>query len=638
MQRYQQRHRNGPAVDSRRIVHWSMSTDSTTMEIQPKQNRSVSKPAAHRSPVPIRSLDIKGLLEGLVSDGVLKFEDGKRALLLSRVKDLSRIHPITAIAEQNLEDARSPGRTLKQEDLFKWLADRTGIPYERIDPLKIDVTQVTSVVSYAYASKRGILPLRVDKSSVVIGTSDPFDDEWVDELGQLLRKHVQRVLVNPSDRRRYTDEFYNLSRSLKNATRRGEEDGVRLFQNLEKLVELGRAGKLDAEDRHIVYIVDWLLQYAFEQRASDIHLEPRRDEGYVRFRIDGVLHRVYQVPSNVMIAIVGRIKTLGGMDIAEKRRPLDGRLKTRTPEGTEVELRLSTVPTALGEKLVIRIFDPEVLGRSYEQLGLSRQELKLWQGFVENPYGIVLVTGPTGSGKTTTLYSTLKQLATPEVNVSTIEDPIEMVEPSFNQIQVHHGIDLTFAAGVRSLLRQDPDIIMIGEIRDLDTAEMAIQAALTGHLVLSTLHTNDAPSAITRLLEIGVPPYLINATLLGIVAQRLVRTLCPHCKKRHPVDERQWRALTQPWKVALPDETYTLEGCLECRNTGYLGRIGLYEMLRLTPDMRNLIQEDAKLEALREQGYKEGMQPLRISGARKIASGLTNMEEVLRVIPKLTET
>lgn len=595
----------------------------------------MSRPVANRSSGAIQSLNIKGLLEGLVSDGLLAFEDGKRALMLSRVKDLSRIHPLTAIAEQNLADARSPGRVLKQEDLFKWLADRTGLPYERIDPLKINVTEITSVVSYAYASKRGILPLRVDRDSVVIGTSDPFDDDWVDELGQLLRKHVQRALVNPIDRRRYTDEFYNLSRSLKKATRRGEDDGVKLFQNLEKLVELGRTGKLDAENQHIVHIVDWLLQYAFEQRASDIHLEPRRDEGYVRFRIDGVLHRVYQVPTNVMIAIVGRIKILGGMDIAEKRRPLDGRLKTRTPDAAEVELRLSTVPTALGEKLVIRIFDPDVLGRSYEQLGLSEQELRIWKDFVDQPYGIVLVTGPTGSGKTTTLYSTLKQLATPEVNVSTVEDPIEMVEPSFNQIQVHPAIDLTFAAGVRSLLRQDPDIIMIGEIRDLDTAEMAIQAALTGHLVLSTLHTNDAPSAVTRLVEIGVAPYLINATLLGVVAQRLVRTLCPHCKKKYAVDERQWRSLTQPWKVAPPTASYALEGCLECRNTGYLGRVGLYEILKMTPDMRNLIDDDTDLTALREQGYKEGMQPLRISGARKIAAGLTTMEEVMRVIPRL---
>jgi len=597
----------------------------------------VSKPAPTRTAAPLQSLDIKGLLEGLVSDGLLEFEDGKRALMLSRVKDLSRVHPITAIAEQSLEDARNPGRVLSQEDLFKWLGDRAGIPYERIDPLKIDVTAITSVVSYAYASKRGILPLRVDRDTVVIGTSDPFDDDWVDELSQLLRKQVHRVLVNPIDRRRYTDEFYNLSRSLKKATRRGEEDGVRLFQNLEKLVELGRAGKLDAEDRHIVHIVDWLLQYAFEQRASDIHLEPRRDEGYVRFRIDGVLHRVYQVPTNVMIAIVGRIKILGGMDIAEKRRPLDGRLKTRAPDGAEVELRLSTVPTALGEKLVIRIFDPEVLSRSYEQLGLSEQELGIWKGFVEQPYGIVLVTGPTGSGKTTTLYSTLRQLATPEVNVSTIEDPIEMVEPNFNQIQVHPAIGLTFAAGVRSLLRQDPDVIMIGEIRDLDTAEMAVQAALTGHLVLSTLHTNDAPSAVTRLMEVGVAPYLINATLLGVVAQRLVRTLCPHCKKQQAVDERQWRSLTQPWKVPAPKDTYNVEGCLECRNTGYLGRVGLYEILKVTPDLRSLVHENADLSALREQGHKEGMQPLRISGARKIAAGLTTMEEVMRVIPKLPD-
>ncbi len=586
------------------------------------------------SPHGLKSLDIKPLLEELVLDGLISQSDGKRIFLVSRIKDLTKTHPLVAIADQRPADARRAGRTLLLEQLVVWLAEKTGVPYERIDPLKIDVSEVTGVISYGYAARRQILPVRVGAESVVIATSDPFALEWCDELSQLLRKEIVRVLANPNDIRRYIDEFYNLSSSIKKATRRGETSGADLIQNLEQLVELGRIGKLDAEDHHVVHIVDWLLQYAFEQRASDIHLEPRRDHGDIRFRIDGVLHRVYQVPPNVMNAIIGRIKTLGRMDIAEKRRPLDGRLKTKTPEGAEIELRLSTIPTAVGEKLVMRVFDPEVLRRSFDQLGLSEKELELWQGFVAQPHGIVLVTGPTGSGKTTTLYSTLKQLATSEVNVCTVEDPIEMVEPAFNQIQVQHSIDLTFAAGVRALLRQDPDIIMIGEIRDLETAEMAVQAALTGHLVLSTLHTNDAPSAITRLLEIGVPSYLINATLLGVVAQRLVRTLCPHCKEQHTIDENAWRTLIHPWKVPPPKNAFAQKGCLECRNTGYLGRIGLYEMLNMTPEVRKRVSDSADVSSIRDQGIKEGMEPLRISGARKIAAGITTMAEVIRVIPK----
>jgi general secretion pathway protein E len=598
------------------------------------QETSVVNAAAGR----LQSLEMRGLLEELVLDGYLSQPDAKRIHMVSRAKDLSKIHPLVAIADQRPADVRHPGRTIQLDQLVEWLAGKVDMPYERIDPLKLDVTALTKVISHAYASARKILPLRVTRDSVVIATANPFSHEWRDELTQLLRKEIIMVLASPLEIARYTQEFYQLAKSLKIATRRDTTGSVQLIQNLEQLVELGRAGNLDAESHHVVHIVDWLLQYAFEQRASDIHLEPRRDKAYVRFRIDGVLHRVYQVPVNVMSAIVGRIKTLGRMDISEKRRPLDGRLKTKTPNGQEIELRLSTVPTALGEKLVMRVFDPEVLRRDHHQLGLSEQELGIWRELVSQPHGIVLVTGPTGSGKTTTLYSTLRQIASPEINVCTVEDPIEMVEPSFNQIQVHPGIDLTFAAGIRALLRQDPDVIMVGEIRDLETADMAVQAALTGHLVLSTLHTNDAPAAITRLLEIGIPAYLINATVLGIVAQRLVRTLCPQCKKMHDVDEAAWKDLTRPWKVQLPTGAYTQQGCLECRNTGYMGRIGLYEMLKITPELRHLVNPDADAAAIREQGIKQGMQPLRISGARKITQGITTMSEVMRVIPRLGDS
>jgi general secretion pathway protein E len=447
------------------------------------------------------------------------------------------------------------------------------------------------------------------------------------------------VIANPSDIERYQVEFYNLAKSMKGANK--VTAGMSGLSNFEQLVELGKRDKeLDANDAHVVRVVDWLWQYAFDQRASDIHIEPRREQGIVRFRIDGVLHQVYQIPGSVLAAMTSRIKILARMDVVEKRRPQDGRIKTRTGE-QDIELRISTLPTAFGEKLVMRIFDPEVLVRSFDELGFSEDDQKRWKEMTERPNGIVLVTGPTGSGKTTTLYSTLKSLATPEVNVCTIEDPIEMIEPAFNQMQVVSAIELGFAEGVRALMRQDPDIIMVGEIRDLETAEMAVQAALTGHLVLSTLHTNDAPSAIARLLELGVAPYLLNATLNGIMAQRLVRTLCTHCKQtvelNRAEDQAAWDALVAPWKSKHPARLYKPVGCLECRMTGYMGRIGIYETLVFTHALKALVSQNADLVALREQAFKEGMKPLRISGAMKVGAGLTTIDEVLKVAPPVRD-
>ncbi|MEE8079166.1 MAG: GspE/PulE family protein, partial [Pseudomonadales bacterium] len=408
---------------------------------------------------------------------------------------------------------------------------------------------------------------------------------------------------------------------------------VSAVANFEQMLELGSLKSPEANDAHIVNIVDWLLQYAFDQRASDIHIEPRRDKGLIRFRIDGVLHHVYELPAAVNTAVTSRLKILGRMDVAEKRRPQDGRVKTKSPDGDEIELRLSTLPTAFGEKMVLRVFDPDVLLRSFAQLGLTGDDYDRWQSMANSPNGIVLVTGPTGSGKTTTLYSTLKQLATDAVNVCTIEDPIEMVEPAFNQMQVQHNIDVSFASGVRSLLRQDPDIIMIGEIRDLETAEMAIQASLTGHLVISTLHTNDAPTAITRLLDLGIPPYMIKATVLGIMAQRLVRTLCPHCKVEEDVDAEAWNLLMKPFRAKPPAQVYAPQGCIECRDTGYMGRMGIYELLPMSERIQSHITGELELETLRKQAFKEGMRTLRLSGAQKVGAGLTTIAEVLRVSP-----
>jgi general secretion pathway protein E len=584
-------------------------------------------------------LTLAEVLGMLVSDGMIE-QSQADGLIAARRGQRHDSHPLLLVAEQNWKSHTPPNKLLHLDALTEWMAQRTGLDYFHIDPLKIDFTTVTDIMSSDYAARFGILPVQVTTTEVVIATSEPFLREWEKVLKPILRKEIRRVIATPADISRYLVEFYNLARSVKSAEK-NNRGGTSSHASFEQLVEMGKSNRqFDANDQNIVHIVDWLWQYAFEQRASDIHIEPRRDLGIVRFRIDGVLHQVYQVPMSVMTAMTSRIKVMGRMDLVEKRRPQDGRIKTRTADGQEIELRLSTLPTAFGEKLVMRIFDPEVLVRDFAELGFSEEDLARWRKMTEQPNGIILVTGPTGSGKTTTLYSTLKHLATPEVNVCTIEDPIEMVEPAFNQMQVQHGLDLGFADGVRALMRQDPDIIMIGEIRDLETAEMAIQAALTGHLVLSTLHTNDAPSAITRLIDLGVAPFMINATLLGVMGQRLVRTLCPHCKKPVPLQEEdteQWNELVAPWKANPPAQIHQPEGCLECRMTGYKGRVGIYEILLMSPALRKLVTPTTDIAPLRDLASKEGMKPLRISGALKVANGTTTLEEVVRVAPPASQ-
>jgi general secretion pathway protein E len=583
-----------------------------------------------------RKLHLREVLDWMVEDGMLTAPEAAKVLEDARSALRQTRHPALTVGEARLKMAKPPHHQITSVTVMEWLAGRLKMPFFHIDPLKIDLNAVTKVMSSDYAAKKGILPVEVNGSEVTIAVSEPFITSWEADLGAMLRLKVKRALANPLDIERYQGEFFNLAKSMKRAESMGVQTSG--FSNFEQLVEMGKSGRtLDANDHHIIHLVDWLWQYAFDQRASDIHVEPRRDVGILRFRIDGVLHEVYQVPYPVLLAMTARIKILGRMDVVEKRRPQDGRIKTRMPTGEEVELRLSTLPTAHGEKLVMRIFDPEVLVRDWKALGFSQEEYDIWQRLIREPGGILLVTGPTGSGKTTTLYTTLKQIATPEVNVCTIEDPIEMIDPRLNQMQVHPDIDLTFAAGVRALMRQDPDIIMVGEIRDLETADMAIQAALTGHLVLSTLHTNDAPSAITRLLDLGAPAYLLSSTLIGVMAQRLVRTLCPSCKEKVPFtreDERRtWDAICAPLKAEPPQHVYRPVGCLECRNTGYLGRLGVYEIMQMTRDVKRLITDQTDMAALTQAAYKNGMRPLRASGAVKVAAGLTTVEEVLKVAP-----
>jgi len=580
------------------------------------------------------ALDLQTIFSWLLADGIVEKSTVKphfaqaQGILKTAV---GAMHPLTAVAQCKIVSAKPPHKLLTLDVLSEWCAGKVGLPFFRIDPLKIDFTKVADVMSASYAARFNILPVELGPGTLVVATADPFRTEWQDEIARISRRRIELVIANPLDIAQYISQFFSLAKSIRDANKSSGQD-LALRNNFEQLVELGKTNKqVDANDQHIVNIVDWLWGYAFEQRASDIHLEPKRDAGAIRFRIDGVLHQVYQVPAVVMIAMTARIKLLGRMDVIEKRRPQDGRIKTRTNDGQEVELRLSTMPTAFGEKLVMRIFDPEVVVKTLPELGFPPDDAARWDALTKRAHGIILVTGPTGSGKTTTLYTTLKALATSEVNVCTVEDPIEMVEPSFNQMQVQPGIDLSFADGVRALMRQDPDIIMVGEIRDLETAEMAIQAALTGHLVLSTLHTNDAPSAVMRLLELGVPHYLLEATLIGIMAQRLVRTLCPHCKAPDgELSDDVWRVLGGAWNLPKPATVYRPIGCPECRQTGFRGRTGLYELATVTEAFSQLVQEQTDLAALRQQSVADGMKPLRIAGAYKVAEGVTTAEEVLK--------
>ena len=581
-------------------------------------------------------VDVRWCLDQLLHDGRITQRDVNLVTTTARRKEQLTWHPLMIIADFKLIDLaaeaeQTVAKKLTIDVLTQWLAQKADIPLYRIDPLKVNVPSVTAIMSLEFAERHKILAVSVDAEIVTIGSDQPFYDDWLDNLAHTLKpRKIERVMLNPEQLVRYLAEFYQVTRAIAGAKGGGSEATTK---GVEALLQLGDMQNPDANDQHVVRIVDWLLQYAFDQRASDIHLEPRREAGRVRFRIDGVLHTVYDMPGPVLLAVVSRIKILSRLNVAEKRKPQDGRLKTRTPKGLETELRISTLPTAFGEKMVMRIFDPEVLVRTFEQLGLSGDDLAKWKEMASHPNGIILVTGPTGSGKTTTLYSTLKQLATDQVNVCTIEDPIEMIEPSFNQMQVQSMIELGFAEGVRALMRQDPDIIMIGEIRDHETADMAIQAALTGHLVLSTLHTNDAPSSLTRLHDWGVQPFLTSATILGVMAQRLVRTLCPLCKTPVSTDMEVWNKLVSPWKCDPPAKIYQAVGCEHCRGTGYRGRMGVYEILVLSNEMKRTIGDGATLNQIKQQAYREGLLPLRLAGARRVAEGQTTLEEVMRVVP-----
>ncbi|MGD8953501.1 MAG: GspE/PulE family protein [Desulfobacterales bacterium] len=591
------------------------------------------------------SLDIcktlikQGLLSSEKAEEILAKEDavkkklerkaGKACSAKDRSNGNGQVDIIDVIA--SLKAPREDGKPgLVDEDaIFATLAKEWDLPYKKIDPLKLDLNLVTSMIPHNFAASHLVLPIDKKDNTLFVATPVPLNLVVLDDIRRVTNLNAEAVITPRSDVKRLIDEFFGFKRSIAAAEDLFSGPSVDLG-NLEQYVRLKSDEDLPPTDQHIVNAVNHILLYAFEQRASDIHLEPKREILLVRMRIDGVLHTVYKLPKKVHNAIISRIKTLSRLDISEKRRPQDGRIKT-DKGGVEVEIRISTVPVAFGEKVVMRVMDPDILFQDLSENGFTATDLTRYKQFIQMPHGIVLVCGPTGSGKSTTLYSTLRRLSTPENNVVTVEDPIEMIHEDFNQIGVHPGIGVTFANILRTILRQDPDIIMIGEMRDLETARNAVQAALTGHLVLSTLHTNDAPSAVTRLLDLGVPSFLIQATLVGILGQRLVRKICPYCKETFEMDVAELAELGLNLGNRGCATLYRGKGCIKCRTTGYRGRTGIFEVLPYTESLKKLTTTDTDVEKLRSRAREEGMFTLRESAIKKMMEGTTTFEEVLKV-------
>jgi general secretion pathway protein E len=542
------------------------------------------------------------------------------------------VSAIEVAASLNLEMPGAPGQLLTEDIITEAVAAHAGLPFKKIDPLKLNPEITTQILSRAFARRSISVPIEREDDSLTLAVADPYNIEVVENI-ECMGYKVKRVVSPKTDILKIITEFYGFRSSVTAAAKElsAEVD----LGNLEQFVKMKSVSEIEATDKHVVNAVEFLFRYAFDQRASDIHIEPKRDASEVRLRIDGVLNTIHRIPKAVHPAFVSRVKMLSRMDIAEKRRPQDGRIKTEY-KSREVELRVSTMPTAFGEKVVIRIFDPDILLQDLEEIGFEPREYELFRSFIARPYGIVLVTGPTGSGKTTTLYSALKTVATPAVNVVTIEDPIEMVYDKFNQVGIQPQVGVTFGSTLRTILRQDPDIIMVGEIRDLETAENAVQAALTGHLVFSTLHTNDAASTITRLLDLGVPAYLISSTVVGVMAQRLVRKVCKHCEKEYELLPEEAQAVGLDSSKDCRVVVKFGEGCTQCRGTGYLGRTGIFEVLEVDEKIRNIIRDKADAELIRKTAAADGMVDLRAAAVKKMLKGETTFDEVIRVTGEKT--
>ncbi len=535
------------------------------------------------------------------------------------------ILPAEVISSFNVEMSGENGKILTEDIITEVIADEVGIEYKKIDPLKLNLDVVTSYVPRPFALKHLVIPIGEKNGIVTMAVANPFNLEAIESLKNARKLNIKLVLSSKSDILKIVREFFGFRKSILAAEAEilpGSELG-----NLEQYIRLKGEKEVELTDQHIINAVEYLLHYAFDQRASDIHIEPKREKSFIRLRIDGILHYIHTIPKSIHAPIISRIKMLSRMNITEKRRPQDGRIKTNYKD-KDIEIRVSTTPVVFGEKVVIRIFDPEILLRDLDQIGLYPREYQMYSSFIRRPNGIILVTGPTGSGKTTTLYSSLKALASPDVNIVTIEEPVEMVLEEFNQIAVQPAIDVTFSNILRTVLRQDPDIIMVGEIRDKETAENAVQAALTGHLVLSTLHTNDAPSSVTRLLDLGMQSFLLSSTIIGIVAQRLVRRICPNCKRERKLTEDEMEYLK------LGKKSYKVhygEGCTECRGTGYKGRTGIFEVMEFSDKVKSILSDKIELRTLYDIARSEGMENLRDVAIKKMLEGITTYEEIISV-------
>lgn len=573
----------------------------------------------------MRKLSLDEVLPEMIKSGIIEEE---QAQFILKKKGRSTQHPLVSIFECEIPDRRVEGRTLSLDDLVKWLANYSNTPFYSIDTLKIDIDKVTGLLPKAYVKRLGILPVAADDNTIEILTAEPFELSWTDEVSRISKREVKVYVANPLNIESCIEEFYTVRNAVSKLMRdRGTSHSI----EIEKMKGIGSATTKGRDELGVSGIVDWLFQYAWEERASDIHLEPKSEVGIVRFRIDGTLRVVYKFEPEIMLSVLSRMKILSDMKVDEKRKPQDGRIKREIAADRIIEIRSSTIPTHYGEKLVMRIFDPKMADKDLDDVGMAKKDLKIWKEMAEGSHGIVLVTGPTGSGKSTTLHATLKHLTSPEVNICTVEDPVEIINDDFNQMQVNKSIGIDFANAIKAFMRQDPDIIMVGEIRDSETATMAIQASLTGHMVFSTLHTNDALSSITRMIDLGVPPHLLNATVKGVLAQRLVRVLCPLCKKKVETNENWWQSMVKPYSTKIPNHVYEAVGCEDCKNSGYKGRMSIYEMVVMDDKLRKAVTSDVELQELQRVAHGSYL-PLRLHAAQKVIKGLTSIEEVLRVI------
>jgi type IV pilus assembly protein PilB len=515
---------------------------------------------------------------------------------------------------------------IEEAELMEFLSKQFGVP--STDPSKLDVDpEVIEMIPGNIVNKYRIVPISLEGQTLTIAMVDPSNIFIIDDIKFLTRKNIRVTVATESSIKSAMDRFYDAGAALEDVMQEFDEDGVDVVEGSEDL-DLGELEEA-AEQAPVVKLVNLILVDAIKKVASDIHIEPYEKSFRVRYRIDGVLYEVMKPPMKLKNALISRVKIMSRLDIAERRLPQDGRIKLKT-KGKEMDFRVSVLPTLFGEKIVLRLLDKSNLQLDMTKLGFEKKQLANFQDAIHKPFGMVLVTGPTGSGKTTTLYSALSELNKTTENISTAEDPVEFNLGGINQVQIHEAIGLSFAACLRSFLRQDPDIIMVGEIRDFETAEIAIKAALTGHMVLSTLHTNDAPSTVNRMLNMGVEPFLVSSAVNLILAQRLARRVCLDCKEEIEIPKETLLDLGVPDEEVGSFKCYHGIGCTTCSQTGYKGRIALYEVMPMYEEIKELVLVGASSTEIKREAMRLGMLTLRQSGINKLKEGITTVEEVVR--------